>query len=68
MNAKIGDFGLTRLGPNCDKTHATVSKRQGTPIYLPDEYLRDRHLSPEVDVYSYGIVSIIISYSFMYLT
>lgn len=66
MNAKIGDFGLTRQGPGCEKTHVTVSRCQGTEIYLPNEYLRDRHLSPEVDIYSYGIVSIIISYSFRY--
>lgn len=57
MDAKIGDFGLTRLGPDFNKTHVYVTSVQGTECYLPHEYLRSRQLSPEVDVYSYGIVS-----------
>lgn len=71
MEAKIGDFGLTRQGPGSNKTHVTVTSLQGTKFYLPDEYLRDQKLSPQVDIYSYGIVSFIIFidlfiYSFIY--
>lgn len=57
MEAKIGDFGLTREGPGCDNTHVKVTSVHGTECYLPPEYLRQRHLSPQVDIYSYGIVS-----------
>ncbi|CAL1284458.1 unnamed protein product [Larinioides sclopetarius] len=56
MDAKIGDFGLTREGPGCQDTHVKVSNVHGTECYLPIEYLRHRHLSPQVDIYSYGIV------------
>ncbi|XP_035215720.1 protein STRUBBELIG-RECEPTOR FAMILY 6-like isoform X2 [Stegodyphus dumicola] len=56
MDAKIGDFGLTREGPGCDDTHVKVTSVHGTECYLPPEYLRHRHLSPQVDIYSYGIV------------
>lgn len=60
MEAKIGDFGLTREGPGCDYTHVKVSSVHGTGCYLPPEYLRHRQLSPQVDIYSYGIVSILL--------
>ncbi|KAG8193534.1 hypothetical protein JTE90_003744 [Oedothorax gibbosus] len=56
MDAKIGDFGLTREGPGCQDTHVKVSSVHGTECYLPPEYLRQKHLSPQVDIYSYGIV------------
>jgi len=59
---KLGDFGLARKvekrGRNEDSlyTHCTVSSVNGTSVYLPSEYLRNKILSPAVDVYSYGIV------------
>lgn len=62
---KLGDFGLARKvekrGGNGKKddslyTHCTVSSVNGTSVYLPSEYLRNKMLSPAVDVYSYGIV------------
>lgn len=59
---KLGDFGLARQvfkNKNLEKelcTHCTVSSIHGTSVYLPEEYLRHRILSPAVDVYSYGIV------------
>ena len=59
MMAKIGDFGLTREGPGSGHTHVTVTSVNGTKWYLPEEYLRGKKLSPEVDIYSYGIVSLI---------
>ncbi|RWS01300.1 serine/threonine-protein kinase pelle-like protein, partial [Dinothrombium tinctorium] len=57
---KLGDFGLARqiIGSTGDGmyTHITVSSVHGTSVYLPPEYLRQKILSPAVDVYSYGIV------------
>ena len=59
---KLGDFGLARKvekrGRNDDSlyTHCTVTSVNGTSVYLPAEYLRNKILSPAVDVYSYGIV------------
>ena len=54
---KLGDFGLARqvIGGGM-YTHCTVSAVHGTSVYLPPEYLRQKILSPAVDVYSYGIV------------
>jgi interleukin-1 receptor-associated kinase 1 len=56
---KLGDFGLAREGPDrltSDATHLQVSRVRGTKPYLPDEYLKDKDLSPRVDTYSFGIV------------
>lgn len=59
---KLGDFGLARKVEKSDRnkgslfTHCTVSSVNGTSVYLPSEYLRNKILSPAVDVYSYGIV------------
>ncbi|CAG2117243.1 unnamed protein product, partial [Medioppia subpectinata] len=55
---KLGDFGLARQVNSGSGlyTHCTVSAVHGTSVYLPFEYLRQRILSPAVDVYSYGIV------------
>lgn len=69
LEPKLGDFGLARQmmkndGSNADatklktllQTHCTVSSVNGTSVYLPPEYLRNKILSPAVDVYSYGVV------------
>lgn len=55
-NAKIGDFGLAREGPQSDYTHIKVSRIHGTRPYLPDEFLRAKKFSTKVDTYSFGIV------------
>lgn len=54
----MGDFGLARQVSTGTSlyTHCTVSAVHGTSVYLPFEYLRQKILSPAVDVYSYGIV------------
>ncbi|XP_066583516.1 serine/threonine-protein kinase pelle-like isoform X2 [Prorops nasuta] len=52
---KIGDFGLTREGPQINYMKQ-VSKIHGTKPYLPHEFLRGKILSTKVDTYSYGIV------------
>lgn len=56
LEPKIGDFGLTRYGPEADKSMVVVSHVHGTRYYLPHEYLKSRQLSTKVDIYSYGIV------------
>ncbi|KAI1300150.1 Serine/threonine-protein kinase pelle [Halotydeus destructor] len=61
---KLGDFGLSRPVSSLNGgdsargmyTHITVTSVHGTSVYLPPEYLRQKILSPAVDVYSYGIV------------
>ncbi|UXI22237.1 cytochrome P450 3A [Sarcoptes scabiei] len=59
---KLGDFGLARQIINRNRnensiyTHCTVTSVNGTSVYLPAEYLRNKILSPAVDVYSYGVV------------
>lgn len=56
LEPKIGDFGLTRYGPEADQSMIVVSQIHGTRYYLPHEYLKSRQLSTKVDIYSYGIV------------
>lgn len=60
MQPKLGDFGLAKfLHSHSTKgqyTHMTVTSVHGTVAYLPPEYLRNKILSPAVDVYSYGVV------------
>jgi len=53
---KIGDFGLAR-GGGVDEvnTHITVSMVVGTRHYLPDDFMRNGKLTPEVDTFSFGI-------------
>jgi len=55
-NAKIGDFGLAREGPQSNYTHIKVSRIHGTRPYLPDEFLRAKKVSTKVDTYSFGVV------------
>ena len=52
---KIGDFGLCR-GGDPEKSHLTVNQiHGGTKYYMPDDFLRDRHLCPGVDAFCFGI-------------
>ncbi|KAB0791798.1 hypothetical protein PPYR_03598 [Photinus pyralis] len=55
-NAKIGDFGLAREGPQSDYTHVKVSRIHGTGPYLPADYLRSKKMSTKVDTYSFGVL------------
>ena len=60
FQCKLGDFGLARQIMSSESkgnhTHLTVTSVHGTCVYLPPEYLRNKILSPAVDVFSYGIV------------
>ncbi|XP_078428162.1 putative LRR receptor-like serine/threonine-protein kinase At1g51820 isoform X2 [Wolffia australiana] len=55
LEAKLGDFGLSRLFGNNDTTHMTTAI-VGTPGYLDPEYHQTGAANEKVDVYSYGIV------------
>ena len=56
FEAKIGDFGLARLGSdNPEVSFKMVSAVKGTEAYLPEDYIRNHQLSPKVDTFCFGI-------------
>lgn len=56
LRAKLTDFGFARLGNmNSDNTHASAEVK-GTMGYLDPEYMKTYHLTPKVDVYSFGVL------------
>ncbi|KAF5785346.1 putative protein kinase RLK-Pelle-LRR-VIII-1 family [Helianthus annuus] len=60
FNAKVADFGLSRLAPVLDEhgsgPNYVSTLVRGTPGYLDPEYLLTHKLTAKSDVYSLGIV------------
>ncbi|OIW11940.1 hypothetical protein TanjilG_02147 [Lupinus angustifolius] len=54
LNAKVADFGLSRLIPH-GVSHITTDPA-GTPGYIDPEYYEQCHLSDKSDVYSFGVI------------
>ncbi|CAM0870570.1 unnamed protein product [Alopecurus aequalis] len=55
MEPKIADFGLARLLGE-GHTHTEISRPAGTLGYMAPEYLYHGHVSPKLDIFSYGVL------------
>lgn len=59
--SKLGDFGIFHLIPQGENTSNSTalcneSKNNSSSVYMDPEYLETGKLTPEADVYSFGII------------
>ena len=59
-NAMVLDFGIaavmTSSRDSAYKTLTRGSQIHGTPSYMAPEQLKERHLTPQIDIYAWGLV------------
>lgn len=55
---KVVDFGIAHVHEDVDERLTKTGAFTGTPFYLPQEYLQDQAVRPEMDVYQMGLILI----------
>lgn len=55
---KVVDFGIAHVHEDVDERLTKTGAFTGTPFYLPQEYLQDQEVRPQMDVYQMGLILI----------